>query len=245
MSATINTPLTDAPLAAYDLGIVPYLPIQQLQRSLRSAVVAGETPGVLLLLEHAPVITVGAHGSLADIIAPETAAVRGMQIVRSERGGQCTLHAPGQLVAYPVMPIPRRHLRAYVLGLEEVLIRLLAGEDISANRHPGYPGLYSDGLKIASLGLRCERGVASHGSALNVSIDLSLYDLVISCGDTGLRQTSMRQITGRSFDMQDLKRRYAALFAEVFGLAVRPLSPMPTAGFEPAAPGSGGQCSIP
>jgi lipoyl(octanoyl) transferase len=231
-------------LEAYDLGLASYLPVQDLQRRLRSLVAAGSS-GYLLLLEHFPVITLGYHASFADVRSPTEAARLGIEIARSERGGGCTLHAPGQLVSYPVMPIPRRDLREYVRHLEEVLLLVLAGRGVTATRIDGRPGLYLDGLKIASLGLRCEHGVSSHGSALNVEIDLTLFDLVTSCGDKSLLQTSMQQATGRSHDIQEVKREYLYAFQHVFGVEVAPLRSMPTAGFEPAAPGSGGQCSIP
>ncbi len=169
----------------------------------------------------------------------------GVEVVRSERGGRSTLHAPGQLISYPVMPIPRRDLRAYVSLLEEVLLVVLAGRGLAAGRVAGSPGLYLGGRKIASLGLRCEHGIASHGSSLNVDIDLELFSLVTSCGDESLRQTSIQRETGRRPVMQDLKHDYLEAFRQVFEVDVAPLAAMPTAGFEPAAPGSGGQCSIP
>jgi lipoyl(octanoyl) transferase len=257
-------------IEAYDLGMAPYLAVQQLQSRLRSAVAWELTPGALLLLEHPPVITLGAHAAAGHVRDPRQAARRGVEVVRSERGGQCTLHAPGQLVSYPVMTIPRRDLRAYVHDLEEVLLLLLADEGIRADRVAGSPGLYLQGLKIASVGLRCEHGVTSHGSALNADIDLSLFDLVTSCGDPHIRQTSIKAVTGRTHLMSDIKGRYVEAFQQVFGLTVAPLlalpyhqvesslgvtvpplphsgttRSMPTAGFEPATPGSGGQCSIP
>jgi lipoyl(octanoyl) transferase len=214
-------------IQAYDLGIAPYLPIQDLQSRLRRAVAEGETAGTLLLLEHRPAITIGAHAPDTDVSRPDLAAHRGVAIHRSERGGQSTLHAPGQLVSYPILPIPGRDLRKYVHDLEEVLLLLLAGEGLDAVRMPGRPGLYLRGLKIASLGLRCERGVTSHGSALNVSNDLSLFGLVTSCGDPNLEQTSIERATGRSKSMQILKTRYLDAFQRVFGLVMTPLSAMP------------------
>jgi lipoyl(octanoyl) transferase len=219
-------PLTDY-IEAYDLGVAPYLAVQELQSRLRRAVVEGMTPGALLLLEHHPVITVGAHSTSTDVNDPALAAHRGVAIDRSERGGQSTLHSPGQLVTYPIMRIPGRDLRKYVHSLEEVLLFVLAEEGLDAVRIPGRPGLYLRGLKIASLGLRCERGVSSHGSALNVSNDLSLFDLVTSCGDPHLQQTSMEQATGRSLSLQMMKTRYLEAFQKVFGSTPAPLSTVP------------------
>jgi lipoyl(octanoyl) transferase len=244
-SAPYTFPSASGPIEAYDLGVAPYLPVQKLQRQLRGSIATGACAGFLLLLEHPPVITVGYHASLADVRSPAKASSRGVEVVRSERGGGCTLHAPGQLVCYPVMPIPRRDLRDYVSKLEETLLIVLTGRGIAAARIDGRPGLYLDGLKIASLGLRCEHGVASHGSALNIDVDLTLFDLITSCGDAGLRQTSMSEATGCVYSVQEIKQEYLGAFRQVFEVEVSPLRFMPTAGFEPAAPGSGGQCSIP
>jgi lipoate-protein ligase B len=246
MSGSSDTTLySPRPFEAYDLGLADYLATQDLQARLRRFVTAGEIPGVLLLLEHPPVITLGAHALAEDVLDPARATLLGVQVALSERGGQTTMHSPGQLVAYPIMPIPRRDLRTYVHNLEEVLLLALAHKGLEAQRVPGRPGLYLAGRKIASLGLRCEHGVSSHGSSLNVNIDLALYDLVTSCGDPCLKQTSMLEATGRNHDMMDMKETYLRAFRQVFAVDVAPLRSMPTAGFEPAAPGSGGQCSIP
>ncbi len=247
------------PLPVLDLGVAPYQPVQDLQRRLRDLVAEGATRGVLLLLEHEPVITLGTRAGLQDLRSATALPRKPLPaIVESERGGQATLHAPGQLVSYPIIPIPGHDLAHYVSVLEEVLIVLLRDLDIAAERKQGSPGLYVDGLKIASVGLRCRRWVTSHGTSLNVDIDLDLFDFIVSCGDPDLRQTSIKELTGRAQNMTDIKNRYLAAAREVCGwefLPTRTVSwdqvegmpglEMPTAGFEPATPGSGGQCSIP
>lgn len=228
--------------------------MQDLQTRLRAAVADGLIPGVLLLLEHEPVITLGSRGKPADLCDLATIEARGVHIEPSDRGGQTTLHAPGQLVSYPIVPIPHRNLGAYVSDLEETLLVLLAGLGISGRRREGRPGLYVKGDKIASVGLRCQRWVASHGTSLNVNVDLSLFDLIVSCGEPQLQQTSLQAVTGLTFDVDRVKALYVQAFREVFGWELRPLralsyeqveAEVPTAGFEPATPGSGGQCSIP
>lgn len=229
MRATTDTPCcTFESLAVYDLGLVPYRVAQDLQIALRRSVGDSATVGALLLLEHEPVITLGAHASSSDVVDTALARQEGVDIVRSERGGQSTLHAPGQLVVYPIVRIPRRDLRAYVHDLEEVLLLLLARIGLRAERIPRRPGLYLDGLKIASLGLRCEHGIASHGSALNVSLDLSLFGLIVSCGDPDLRQTSIHQATGRDYSMREMKERYIDAFQQVFSPTLPPLGPVST-----------------
>lgn len=244
--------------------------MQDLQADLRAAVADGLLPGVILLLEHPPVISLGTRRDPADLLNPSLAQSRGIEIAKSERGGQATIHAPGQLVSYPIVPIPRHDLRRFVAGLEEILRLLLAKLGVTAHRREGRPGLYVNGEKIASVGLRCHRWVASHGTSLNVNVDLALFDLIVACGEPGLRQTSLQTVMGRVFDMNQIKSSYLEAAQRVFAWNLAPLrqltydrvtnylglevgtdgdmlrsGKMPTAGFEPATPGSGGQCSIP
>ncbi len=187
-------------IAVLDLGLAPYLPMQALQGRLRAAVADGRLPGVLLLLEHEPVITLGSRAGVHDLRDPGCAtgdrAGDTIPVVTSERGGQATLHAPGQLISYPVVPIPGRDLGEYVRGLEEAVILVLDGLGIRGERRTGRPGVYAAGDKISSVGLRCQRWVSSHGTSLNVSIDLALFDAIVSCGEPVLRQTSIERLTG-------------------------------------------------
>jgi lipoyl(octanoyl) transferase len=244
------------PLPVFDLGIAPYGPTQALMTRLSAMVAERTLPGVILLLEHMPVITLGNRGEMADLL--DEAAIRrfGIEVAPSERGGQATLHAPGQLVSYPIVPVPRRDIRAFVYDLEEVLRVLLDRLGVAAHRRAGHPGLYVDGEKIASIGLRCRRWVSSHGTSLNVGLDLSLFDLIVSCGEPGLRQTSLEELIGRHYGMDRIKALYLDSARQVFGWKLAPMGALPcdaveralgvpTAGFEPATPGSGGQCSIP
>ena len=244
------------PLAVFDLGVAPYRPTQDLQGRLRVAVAEGRLPGVILLLEHEPVITLGNRRNPADLRDPGLIRGRGVEVAPSERGGQATLHAHGQLVSYPIVPVPRRDLRAFVHDLEEILVVLLAGLGVTAHRRERRPGLYVEEEKIASIGLRCRRWVSSHGTSLNVNVDLSLFDLIVSCGEPELRQTSVAAVTGTTYEMDLIKSLYVQAAQQVFGWELSPLRKLPyteveaalgvpTAGFEPATPGSGGQCSIP
>jgi len=210
-------------LKAYDLGVVSYSQAEDLQVRLRRAVIDGSILGALLLLEHHPVITMGAHAPTTDLLNPAKAADLSVAIARSERGGRSTLHAPGQLVSYPILRIPHRDLRAYVRDLEEVLVCVLATTGLSAERRLDMPGLFIGDMKIASIGLRCEHGVSSHGSSLNITVDLSLFDLITSCGERSLKQTSILRETGRPPLMNDMKARYVEAFKEVFALPLQPL----------------------
>jgi len=220
--------LTSSPRRAgipcFDLGLADYSGSQRLQTELQQAVAAEVVPGVLLLLEHPPVVTLGSRGTPADLVEPEGYAAA-LPVIRSERGGAATLHAPGQLVSYAIIPVPGRDLRRFVWSLEEVLVRLVSDLGIVAERSKGRPGLYVDGCKIASIGLRCRRWVASHGTSLNVSNDLNLFDAIIACGDARLRQTSVAALNGSAPDMATVKAAYVEHFAAVFQRTV--LAPEP------------------
>jgi len=225
------------PLPVFDLGLAPYAQTTALQGRLREAVAEGRLAGVLLLLEHPAIITLGSRGRLEDLRpAPGLPPV---EVVRTERGGQATLHAPGQLVSYPIVSLPGRDLRRFVRGLEQVLIAVLGRQGVKAERREGRPGLYvpvgsGEVRKIASVGLRCHRWVASHGTSLNVSLDLRLFELIVSCGEAGLRQTSVLELTGLAPSLTALKEDYRKAFAQHFGLRLEPLRRLPPGSVETA-----------
>ena len=217
------------------------MPVQDLQFILQNAVIANLISGVLLLLEHEPVITLGNRGNFDDVqknLHVKTAPI--LPVVHAKRGGQTTLHAPGQLICYPIVPIAHHNLRKYIYNLEETVLVLLANLGITANRRIGQPGVFVDNSKISSLGLRCRRWVASHGLSLNVNVDLTLFEQIIPCGDPQMRQTSLEalsitKLTANTkltiegerhestneqedfFSMSDIKKFYLQAAEEVFG----------------------------
>jgi lipoyl(octanoyl) transferase len=209
--------------AVFDLGLAPYLPLQALQGRLRAAVADGRLPGVLLLLEHEPVVTLGSRAGPHDLRACAAPDDSALPVVTSERGGQATLHAPGQLISYPIVPIPGRDLGAYVNGLEEANILVLAKLGIHAERRPGRPGVYAGGDKISSVGLRCQRWVTSHGTSLNVTVDLALFEAIVSCGEPQLQQTSIERLTSAPADMAQVKDMYLQAVTQVFGWELLPM----------------------
>jgi lipoate-protein ligase B len=228
VSHTSGRPLKASPARypVFDLGVAPYVPVQEMQRRLRTAVAEGRLPGVLLLLEHDPVVTLGSRAGLHDLRdrgAPRTGSAPPIPVVTSERGGQATLHAPGQLISYPVVPIPGRDLGEYVRGLEEAIILVLAGFGIDGRRRQGRPGVYVAGDKISSVGLRCQRWVSSHGTSLNVSVDLSLFAAIVSCGEPELHQTSIERLTQAQTGMDVVKRLYIHAVRQVFDWELGPL----------------------
>lgn len=178
-----------------DLGRRRYGEVLEQQRLLCRQRMTGEiTDDLLLLVEHEPVVTLGRGTRTTSLPIPASGlGARGLEVFDVERGGDVTLHAPGQLVGYPILDLGgwRRDLHWYLRQLEEVLIRALGTEGIAAERDPGRTGVWTGGRKIASIGIHVKQWVTFHGFALNVTTDLSLFDLIVPCGLSGVTMTSV------------------------------------------------------
>ena len=227
-----------AEIVVHDLGRRRYGEVLELMRAAcRRRAAGGGEPDLLLLVEHQPVVTIG-RGARPDSL-PFPASVleaRGLELYQVERGGDVTLHAPGQLVGYPILDLTgwRRDLHWYLRQLEEVLIRALAGVEIEAERIPGRTGVWTRGRKIASIGIHVKQWITMHGFALNVMTDLSLFDWIVPCGIAGVRMTS---VAGERPGLQDpweqTRRAVVSAFGEVFERecevpgAETPVAPLP------------------
>lgn len=221
-----------AELAVVGLGRMAYGEALELQRSLARQRIEGALGrDLLLLVEHPPVITLG-RGSRAEHLPtpPECLQARGVELFEIERGGDVTFHGPGQLVGYPILDLTghRRDLHWFLRQLEEVLMVTLRELGVPAERSPGLTGVWTAGRKIASIGIHVKQWVTWHGFALNVSTDLSYFDLIVPCGIPNVTMTSVqrelaerapRDLWGRALDNVVLG------FAEVFGLEPRMLAP--------------------
>jgi lipoyl(octanoyl) transferase len=214
------------PLVAHWLGRVPYRAAWDLQKALAAARAAGRIGDQLLLLEHPAVLTLGRQADEAHVLAPAPLLEeRGIEVLRVERGGEVTYHGPGQLVAYPVVALAGRGLllRPYVRALEGALEDACAAAGVVAGRREGHPGCWVDAegplpRKIGALGVRIERGVAYHGVALNVTVDLADFGLIDPCGMPGLRSASIASELGRRDERPSTASvaRVAATFAPAF-----------------------------
>lgn len=195
------------------LGRLDYGPVLETQRSLRAAVIAGDAPGGLLLLEHPPTITIGRHGEKKNVLTVRSLLTRmGIGVHHIERGGDVTYHGPGQLVGYPVMPVTGG-VRRFVLSLADAARQTLADLDIEAAWDDERPGLWTHRGKIAAVGLHVSRGVAMHGIALNVAPDLAHYQHIVPCGFTTGAVTSIRALLGAAPSVSEVAERFAAHFA--------------------------------
>jgi lipoyl(octanoyl) transferase len=204
------------------LGLVDYQAALDLQRDLVEQRKQGLIPDQLLLLEHPPVITLGArnHTSRANVLeTPDALALKGVGLFESGRGGDVTYHGPGQLVGYPILELPkdRRDVHRYVRDLEEVLIQAVSDFGVTATRIPGLTGIWVGNEKLAAIGVRISRWVTSHGFALNVSIDLSPFALIVPCGISDKGVTSMERLLGRQVQMDEVATAVVSRFGTVFG----------------------------
>jgi lipoyl(octanoyl) transferase len=234
-----------AVISVVQLGALDYAEGLRLQQKLVELRKAGQIGDVLLLLEHAPVITLGRNAKAANVLAStEVLAARGVEVFECDRGGDVTFHGPGQLVGYPILdlrgfshqpsaishqelttesfPSWRKTLGAvdYVRRLEEVLIRSCGDFGIATKRVSGLTGVWTEAkpeAKIAAIGVHISRSVTSHGFALNVNTDLSYFDLIVPCGITAKPVTSMDKELGRELDMAAVAQAVSRNFGRVFG----------------------------
>lgn len=158
----------------------------------------GHSSDQLWLVEHPPVFTQGQAGKAEHLLNTGD-----IPVVQVDRGGQVTYHGPGQLVIYPLIDISRRRLgsRDLVQLLEKALIATLADYGVKAQAKPDAPGVYTEGGKIASLGLRIRRGCSFHGLALNINLDLAPFLRINPCGFAGMAMARLCDVVpNASFD---------------------------------------------
>jgi lipoate-protein ligase B len=190
---------------------------QALQRQLdtREAILAGRGQPTLFLVEHPPTVTIGRRGSRADLLwSEEQLAARGIAICDTPRGGELTLHAPGQLVAYPVVHVGRR-IRGHLLDLAEVTGALFAELGVEGTEfRMEHPGVWLGLRKLASIGIHISRGVTVQGLSMNLDVDPTLFGALVSCGLQGIDIVSATTVGGRTIPVADAARRWAKLWAE-------------------------------
>ena len=209
-----------------DLGVRPYAEVLSFQRALAADRISGALPhDVLVLVEHPPVVTLGRREKDNKLpVGAKFLASRGIELFEVERGGGVTFHGPGQLVGYPIVGHLVAHRAGHALHtafaahvVEEALIRGLASFDIPAERNDGFTGVWTRGRKIASIGVHARSWVTWHGFALNVTTNLSYFDLMTPCGIDGVVMTSVaKENPGAEATVADVAPRVADAFGELF-----------------------------
>jgi lipoyl(octanoyl) transferase len=150
-----------------------------------------DTPDEIWFTEHPPVFTLGQNASHEHLLAPGN-----IPVVQIDRGGQVTYHGPGQLMIYPLLDLKRLglHIRGLVTALERSVVDLVREFGLEAAGRRDAPGVYVDGRKLASIGLRVRRGASYHGMALNVDVDLEPFSRINPCGFQGLEMTDLARL---------------------------------------------------
>ncbi len=211
---------------------MPYADALALQRSVARARISGEIgEDLLLLVEHPPVVTLGRSSKERHLLAsPALLAARGVELFEVERGGDVTFHGPGQLVGYPIVDLKRhkQDLHWYLRQVEEALIRAVAPLGIVGERSAGFTGVWTQGRKLASIGVHARDWVTWHGFALNVTTDLAYFDLIVPCGIAAVEMTSVARELSTAADARDelgleVRARVADAFGEVFSLELATL----------------------
>ncbi len=214
-----------AELTILGLRRMAYEEALRMQLRLRDECVrAGGQRHCLILVEHPPVITIGRSGDEGDLrVGRQELARRDISLVECSRGGRITYHGPGQLVAYPIVHLAGRgrDLHRYLRDLEGWLVRLCRSYGVDADARGPQTGVWVEDRKVASIGIACRRWVTYHGVALNVSTDLSDFDLIVPCGLDGVEMTSIERELGHAPPLEEVARRASAMFAEDFGLQAR------------------------
>jgi lipoyl(octanoyl) transferase len=190
-----------ADLTIIRAGLVRYEVAWQRQRELHEAVVAGDAPDTVLLLEHPPVFTAGKRTE------PSERPLDGTPVIDVDRGGKITWHGPGQLVGYPIVRLPRPlDVVAYVRAMEQLLIDVCAELGVDATRVDGRTGVWlrDPDRKLAAIGVRVRRVVAMHGFALNCDPDLSWFDRIVPCGIADAGVTSLSRELGRDVTVAEV-----------------------------------------
>ena len=229
------------------LGRMAYAEALELQRAVARARISGAVPeDVLLLVEHEPVVTMGRTAKQQNLTAsPELLAARGVAVLEVERGGVVTYHGPRQLGGYPIVDLKRHRqdLHWYLRQVEEALIVAIGERGIAGERSEGYTGVWTRGVtagpahpprKVASIGVHARDWVTWHGFALNVSTELSYFDLIVPCGIAGVDMTSMARELGAPVAMREAEDAAVRGFATVFGLEPREVTVAELALEEPA-----------
>ncbi len=213
-----------ATLEVRDLGLIPYAEALALQSDLVALRRTGDIPDQLLLLQHPHVITLGTGSSRAHVLADESRRRDlGIDLVEVGRGGDVTYHGPGQLVGYAILDLKpdRKDVHQYLRDLEAVLVQALEEMGIQGERKPDLTGVWVDGRKIGTIGVRVSSGwITSHGFALNVSNDLSFFETIVPCGIQDVSVTSVSQELGRPCGIADITGTVSGAFSGVFGHSI-------------------------
>jgi lipoyl(octanoyl) transferase len=207
------------PIVCIRLGVVPYDEARDTQKRLEAARQADSIPDVLLLLEHPPVYTKGRRSTSDELPMGEDWYRRqGIEVTETDRGGRVTYHGIGQIVAYPIVSLRAYgdDVHLYVRNLERVMIGALAEHGVQAGLRDGLTGVWVGKRKIGSIGVHVNRGVTTHGLAVNVNNDLQPFEWIIPCGIEACQVTSLSREHGAEQDFDAFAGTVAERFGDIY-----------------------------
>ena len=205
-------------LLAVWLGRVPYRPAFELQQIVAQLRAEEKLADTLLLLEHDHVYTLGRRAPEEEILLdPAALAERGIAVERTDRGGRVTYHGPGQLVGYPIVRLQTGDLVGYVRALERAMIAVAADAGVDAGTLEGHPGIWTGDRKLGAIGIHVSRGITTHGFALNVNPDLSMFNGIVPCGIVDRGVTSIAEMLGRDVAVEEIVPPMIARLGEALG----------------------------
>lgn len=203
-----------------DWGLIDYNEAWTRQKEIAADIQSKRNRNVLVLCEHPTVLTIGRAGGAENVLmSREFLNQLGVQVVNIDRGGDVTMHNPGQLVGYPIFNLSslKEDLHWFLRELEEALIEIISRWGITGGRVDGLTGVWvENNRKIAAMGLHCSRWVTSHGFALNVSNNLAEFSYIVPCGITDRGVTSISQETGTNIDIDSVKNVCIEVFDNKF-----------------------------
>ncbi|HEX2468707.1 MAG TPA: lipoyl(octanoyl) transferase LipB [Solirubrobacterales bacterium] len=217
-------------------GLVPYEQARRAQKALEAMRQADKVGDVLLLLEHPPVYTKGRRTEAAELpMGEDWYRAQGIEVTETDRGGRVTYHGPGQLVAYPIVSLKPYgdDVHGYIRRMEQVMISALGDWGVRAQVIEGLTGVWTQGSpppageakKIGSIGIHVNRGITTHGLAINVNNDLQPFEWIVPCGIEAVRMTSLCAELGAEQDLDSFATTVAERFGEIYGRRPVELAP--------------------
>lgn len=205
----------------WDLGLIEYQKAYSAQFNLAELRYRKEIEDVMLILEHPPTITLGKFGKIENVLADEEELRRrGVEICRTNRGGDTSFHCPGQLVVYPIMDMRARggELRRFMHDLEQTVIETAEHFGICAERWQEHPGVWAEGKQLAAIGLHFTRGISMHGISLNINPALDDFKIINLCGIPGKEPASIASLSEKKVTVSEVKPFFIDTFSRILGI---------------------------
>jgi len=213
-----------------DIGLTNFQQAWDFQKRLVLARSQGKLPDCLIITEHNPVITMGRGTNSRNLlVSREELQKRNISLYSIERGGDVTLHSPGQVVAYPIIDLAARgkDLHKYLRDLERVMIQTLAEFGMKASIRKGLTGVWADNHKVGAIGVAVSQWISYHGLVLNINNDLELFKLINPCGITRFPTGSISSLTKKKYDKNKVAKTLTGKFSEIFGYDASMIATIP------------------